>query len=102
MIVPQEVIKMINIIRDHNLEEKVNYFMGVCCESRIDQLDENRVFKFFFKNLVNEKDRKGLRKHVREFLREIKPGIKSKIYAKDLYKACQRNDNIKQVIEKNI
>jgi len=99
---PQEVIKIINMIRDHNLFEKVNYFVGVCCESRLDLIDMDTIFKFFFKNLIYEEERKDLRKHVKEFLKEIKPAIKNKIRTKDLYNACLENEDIRMIVEKNI
>jgi len=76
--------------------------MGVCCEFRHDVLDEDTIFKFFFKNLKDEDERKDLRRHVKEFLLEIKPKLKSKINDNDLLKACERNDYIRMVIEKNI
>ena len=77
MIEQREIIIALEMFKEHSFSEKINVFFDLCDDDDAGLIDEEKLIKFFKKNLKSEDERKVMRGAVKGLCREIT--VKKKI-----------------------
>lgn len=99
----KEILLALELFKEHSLDEKVKMFFDLCDDDDAGYIEEEKLIRFFKRNLRTEAERRKVRKQVvREFIDEINPQSHFAITKEELAKACETNENIKVIVEKNV
>eukprot|EP01017_Pseudomicrothorax_dubius_P045043 TRINITY_DN7715_c0_g1_i3.p1 TRINITY_DN7715_c0_g1~~TRINITY_DN7715_c0_g1_i3.p1 ORF type:complete len:161 (+),score=42.08 TRINITY_DN7715_c0_g1_i3:518-1000(+) len=77
-------------------------FFDLCDDDEAGFITEEKLGKFFRKNLRSEVERREVKFAVKDMMKEINPKGKTHILKDELYEAAMQNENLKIVIEKNV
>jgi len=99
----KEILATLELFKEHSFEEKVIMFFELADDDERGTIDEEKLVRFFKKNLRSEEEIRKVKPAVRALLtKELNVPIKGTLNQEELARACANNKNLKDVIEANV
>lgn len=89
------------MFKDNSLEEQIDMLFGICDVKEEGAINAEDLKKMFLKNLNTDDEKKAVKYLYKDFYKEINPKNENGITKKDFYSLALKDQNIRQIIEKN-